>query len=294
VLGLVLVFCVVFFALAVILWAGTLGFQGLIYNEPASGLYWRGPLAGAALTLFVALWCVVACRSFDPTTQTQLPLDTLTRFQTSEAKQLDKFWSVTNNQEILFRKRNVGAYGIEYRDEQGNPWRKSDTAGIVKAILIEDDNKEKARFEPKLTPEGTFQRPSEPNWVARLFGAHTREAEAFPGYYEVGGRRSMDALGRVSVSYPGRWFLNILFNSVHLGIWFVCLWLLLRFQWPHALGLAIICWVVMTLVTLPMLFDRARDLAKERGRTVGRSARIEIRLPQPECRMCMMSPSLTT
>lgn len=250
-LGLFVIFGVVIFALAVLLWAGTLGLQGLVYSEPADKLFWRGPAAGAALGVFVAGWCLLNYRMYaddlqsDPT-QLQLPLDTVFRFQPTQTRAVDQFWSVKGEQETVFRKVGVGEHGIEYRDAQGNPWSKADTEAIVKAIIVEDGN-QKLRFEPNLGRDGKFT-----------------TKEAFPGFRAVNGRQYMDSLGRVSSFRWGRFVMNIFFNALHFGLWFVVLWLVLRFQWPHALGLAVVCWVVMTLAVLPMLFDRTREVARPR------------------------------
>jgi hypothetical protein len=279
-LGLVIVFCVVFFALSVILWAGTLGFQGLIYSEPASGLPWRGPAAAAVLTALFAVWCYLSFSNFDPRTETQLPFDTIFRFQPNKITQVDKLYAVKNGQETPFTKRNTGGKvgAAEFRDGQGNPWRRSDTTGITEAIIVEE-NGQRVTFVPKLASDGKTFPPT---------------AEAFPGYYEQGGRRVMVQLGQVSLFQWGVWFFNIVLNVAHFGLWFLCLWLVLRFQWPHALGLAVVAWAIVTLVLLPMLLDRTRDVAKERANPAPRAARMEMRLVQPEWRMCMMSPSLTT
>jgi hypothetical protein len=51
---------------------------------------------------------------------------------------------------------------------------------------------------------------------------------------------------------------------LHLIVWFLCLWLLLRFQWGHALGLACVAWLVLTFF-LPPLFKKTEDLAKQRA-----------------------------
>jgi hypothetical protein len=51
-------------------------------------------------------------------------------------------------------------------------------------------------------------------------------------------------------------FANLLLNFLHLGVWFACLWLLLRFQWGHALGFAVVLWLALTLTILPMLFTK--------------------------------------
>src|SRR5262249_18800386 len=72
-------------------------------------------------------------------------------------------------------------------------------------------------------------------------------------------------LGQVTLFYRGLWLLNIFFNLLHFAIWFVCLWLLLQYQWPHALGLAIVFWVVMTFLPLRMVLDRTKQIAQERA-----------------------------
>lgn len=188
-LGLVLIFLVFFFALSVILWAGTLGFQGLIYNEPAAGLHWRGPAAGAALTAFFALWCFVSYGNFDPRTETQMPLDTIFRFQPKKTTPVDKLWAVKKDKETLFKKRETGGTGgsAEFRDDQGNPWRRSDTTGITEAIIVEQDN-QRLTFLPRLNRDGTFK------------------SGEFPGYYEKGGRREMEQLGQVTLFRWGTCF----------------------------------------------------------------------------------------
>ena len=246
---LVLIFCVLIFALAVLLWAGTLGLQGLIYSEPAEKLFWRGPAAGLALGALIGVWCLLTYRMYADDLQTnpaqlQLPLDTVFRFQPTQTKVVDQFVSVKGDQETVFRKIAVGDRGVEYKDPAGNLWSKADTEAIVKAIIIEDGG-QKIRLEPKLGRDGKFT-----------------TTEPFPGYRAVNGRQYMDTLGPVSLFHRGRWLLNIVFNALHFGLWFIVLWLLLRFQWPHALGLAVVAWAIMTLAVLPMLFDRTRDLAR--------------------------------
>jgi hypothetical protein len=263
VLDLSFIFIVVLFYLVVILWAGTLGLQGLIYNEPAPALHWRAPVAGAALAAFVGAWCFLSYSMYSSElsanpNQAQLPLDTIFRFQPVRTRLVDKLWSVQDEKEIPFKKRDTGPHGVEYRDAKTNaPWKRSDPSGIVKAIIVEDENGQKMRFEPRLTREGNFVAP-----------------EAFPTYYEVGGRHYMDTLGRVSLFHRSLWFLNILFNIALFGVWFVCLWLVLNYQWPHALGLAVVLWVVMILIVMPMLFDRVRETASRRAVS---SPRVELR-----------------
>jgi hypothetical protein len=74
-------------------------------------------------------------------------------------------------------------------------------------------------------------------------------------------------LGRVSTFYAGRLILNLFLNFLHLLIWFIALWLLLRFQWPHALGLAIVLWAVMLLFIVPQVLKLAEDTARRNETT---------------------------
>src|SRR5262249_16234988 len=88
VLGLLITFLLVFRGLAILLWAGSLFFQGYLYSEPAAGLHWRALAAGAVLTLFLAFWCFLDYR--------QPGRYSATWFEpgTSEDQVFDKIWAV--------------------------------------------------------------------------------------------------------------------------------------------------------------------------------------------------------
>src|SRR5438132_7055790 len=62
VLTAILVLLVLGVALAVLLWVGTAAIQGNMYTEASPDLYWRAPAAALAISLFVALWCLLAHR----------------------------------------------------------------------------------------------------------------------------------------------------------------------------------------------------------------------------------------
>jgi hypothetical protein len=243
VLILVLVYLILFAALTVILWTGTLGLQGLLYSEPIGGLRWRAPAAASGVTLFLILWSLLDLVALDPN-QVEVPYDTIFRFNPTELYQVREFRSVKDNKETVFTRQ-----GAEYIDDNGNRWRRSDTDGIVKAIIVKDPRGEERRFEPQLTRDGKFK-PG---------------AEQFPGYYPVKGRGAMLQLGQVSVFRWGLFLANILLNALHLGVWFVCIWLLLRFQWVHALEAAVVLWVAATLIVVPMLLNTTQDVARDRA-----------------------------
>jgi hypothetical protein len=243
-LELALTLLVVFLLMTAVVWIVTRIGQALLYNDPVAGLLWRAPAVAAVLTGFVGFWCLLNYRSADSTDST-LPLETVFRFQPTQVTEVDRFWSVRQGKEILFKRYDTGRPGgYEFRDAGNSPWRKADTDYIMDAIVIEEDGR-RSRFEPKLNKQGQFV-----------------SQENFPPYYEVGGRRVMEQPGRVSVLHRGLWFLNIFLNLLHFGLWFVCFWLLLRFQWLHALSLTVVLWLVMTLVPLAMLFDKTLEAAK--------------------------------
>ncbi|MBL8792615.1 MAG: hypothetical protein JNM56_01790 [Planctomycetia bacterium] len=243
-LQLVLILLVVFVLMTAVIWGVTRIGQGLLYNDPVDGLVWRAPAAATVLTGFVGLWCLLNYSSLGPNDLT-VPLDTVFRFQPTQNKDVDRFWSVRQGKEILFKRYDTGRPGtFEFRDAGNSPWRKADTDYIMEAIVIEEDGR-RTRFEPELTKEGLFV-----------------SQENFPPYYEVGGRRVMEQPGRLSVLHRGLWLLNVLLNLLHFGLWFACLWLLLRFQWLHALGLAVVLWLIMTLFPLAMVLDRTLEAVR--------------------------------
>ena len=111
--------------------------------------------------------------------------------------------------------------------------------GIVVALLVKDRGKEQpTRFEATLQPDGTFRPRTENRY----------EAE--------GGKRYMDevALGKVyrvrSFAYLGNFFANFL----HLALWAVVLWAVMRFALSHAIGFGLLFWAVTMLVVQPTLF----------------------------------------
>jgi hypothetical protein len=254
VLVLILVLLLVAVVLGGFLWVGALFLQGYIYNEPTPGLVWRGPAAGGILTAFLALWCILDYRAA-PVGAIELPYDTLTRFSASEvfpAKPVQKFWAVKKGQEVEYVWQKPTQLGAgEYRDTTAakRPWSR-ESEGIVEAIVWEEDGK-KVRFNLDL-PGGKFKEGQ----LAR--------------YVEDGGQRRVLTeedvrRGQQTRFLWGRFVINILLNVLFLVAWFLCLWLLLRFQWGHALGLAVVLWVVATLAVVPAVLDRV--LAAKQPRT---------------------------
>jgi hypothetical protein len=246
VLGLLLTFLLVFLGIATLLWAGTLFFQGYLYSEPASGLYWRAPAAGAVLALFLALWCYLDYRHpgrynatwFEPSA--------------SDDEVFDKFWSVKGNRQILYQAHKSARGLIEYRDANGRPWSRSDAEGLVEAIIVENKDGQRLRFDAELTADKKFKAgPGEP----------IRYVEVEPPYRVM----TETAIGKLPVSHTSETLAKIVLSLFHLGLWFACLWVLLQFQWSHALGLAVVVWLALTLTLLPIIFTKTETAAQQRA-----------------------------
>jgi hypothetical protein len=249
---------------AALLWAGTAWLQGYIYNEPTQGLVWRAPAAGAAVMAFLAVWCLLNYRLADPAAE-DLPFDTLWNFSPTEtypAKPWPYFWSVKNGKETEYtlRKSPGGTGGIQYVDSRNEQWRRADSNGLVQAIIVPDGDK-KVRFELDLPPGGKFKE-GEP--------ARYKEGE---GQHRVLTENDVLA-GQMSRFRFGLFVANVVLNLLHLGVWFACLWLLLRFQWPHALGLAVVFWVVMMFVIFPPLLFQTKQAVKARAASAGQRAEV--------------------
>jgi hypothetical protein len=239
VLSLFLILLVVFVVLSLLLAAWTLFFQGYIYSEPVSAIYWRAPAAGAALTFFLLIWIILDYRSVEkPTDEGRYhPLHDLS---TRETERFDKLTILTRDH----KKVPYTWQGNQYVGKGGRPLPQRPPE-----IIATDKNGQDHVFKPKTDAKGNFQTE---NGQVR--------------YYEEGNpKHYMDetALGEITIFHFGWLVMGLLLNFGFLIVWFVCLWLLLRFQWPHALGLAFVAWLI-SLFVLPMILAQAEKVRKER------------------------------
>jgi hypothetical protein len=231
VLYLLLVLAITGLSLAALLWGGTRLIQGGLYEEPAEDLHWRGPAAAGAVTAFLALWCLLNYVAMEPG-QNDVPYNALFAITaTQDSPLVSEFWAEFPTGKEHYRRVSVGSNPPrhEYRRADDNRVWQTTRAREVQAIVVKEGDRE-TTFKP----------------------------EAGKGRYaEEGGRRYMadDALGRITTPRTGGLWVSLLLNVLHFVVWFVCLWLLLRYNWPHALGLAAVFWLVMTFV-VPTIFDK--------------------------------------
>jgi hypothetical protein len=220
-----------------VLWIGSVVLQGWLYNDVARRLPLRALGAGAVLAAFLTGWCAVYQN--DPGR-----FDTLTNFKTETLDgSYDEFLSVRTvnkkEQKPVRYVRRGGSNEFESA-ETGKLWNRSSADGMEVALLIKEKGKDQpTRFEANLDPKsGNFRPPEETRYEAD------------------GGKRYMDlsTLGKVyrvrSMAILGNLFANLL----HLAIWVVVLWLLMRFSLGHAIGIGLALWGVTMLVVQPALF----------------------------------------
>lgn len=256
VLGLILILLLIWLSLAVVLGAGSLWLQGYFYSEPTPGLVWRAPAVATVLTAFLALWAFLAYRglgNFDPLF-----------FTAATDKEYAYFYSVEKGKDrVRFEQVKGGGTfsGTKYVDRKRSPprpWSRYDSENrLVEAIIVEDAPGKEVQFNLVRPAGGSFKQ------------------EELARYVEEKGRRVMteDRMGRIESSGCGQVLIHLLLNLVHVGLWFVCLWLLLRFQWPHALGLAVAVAVVVALLVVPQVLERAVQAAPPKALLAsGRSA----------------------
>jgi hypothetical protein len=237
--GLVLIVVLVWIALMVGLAAGTVWFQGYIYSEPAEDLYWRAPAAGTVLALVVVLWSYLDYRS-----PGHYPA--LFDFVPKEETEFPELWALKDGKTTHYKARKDSAGQTEYRDANQQKLQTHRDAIIVK------ENGQETRFEAERNEKGQYK---------------TIPGQPFR-YLEKDGRDRVmteDYIGRVAEVRWGLTVANFMLSLVHFLAWFGCLWLLLRFQWSHALGLAVVFWLIMTLLVLPMILSRVEDVSRRRA-----------------------------
>jgi len=251
---LVLTFVLIWAGLVVLLWAGSVWFQAYIYSEPEPTLWWRAPAAGSALALFLALWGFLAYNSpgWFPALWDLSPTD---------RQEFAKLWIPTERQpsdrlsaedldsEPLrdYRVRRTAHGAPEYRDDFNRPLPTHPPAIVVEEG--DEEHREKHIFLPDMDEDETYYK--------------IKSGQALQYRDDLGRVMSEDRIGQISIPRWDRFFANFLFYVVFLAVWFVSLWLLLRFQWTHALGIAILCWLVMTVVVLPMLLTKVAAVAQQ-------------------------------
>ena len=237
-----IVFALLAFAIILFLWGGSLLMQGWLYQNPADHLPIRAVAAGVLLSGFLAFWCFLDTRNPGK-------YDTLFEFSPVEVTDHDSFETAmqkaAGEERILVYKKRPGSRGstIDFSDEKGHSWVKNTSDSKAVAVLIRDKDKpEPTRFKANLDDKGNFPRD-----LSQL--KYTDEA---------GRWMTADSLGRVHRHKTGVLLANILLNAIHFLLWWMALWVGLRFNIWHALGFGSCLWIFFLLIVQPVRFSLLR------------------------------------
>ncbi len=235
----VVILALLWLALVLLLWFGSAWFQDFLYSEPAAQLYWRAPVAGAILIGWLGFWCYL---DYKRPGRYPAPYD----FSASEKRSFDELWSMREGKKVQYKRSSAGkgAFGgrVEFK-ETSFPYR---TWQRSEAIIVMEDGAE-VRFEAERDKDNNFKVQT---------GSELR-------YVDPKGRvMTESSLGQL---YTFRWSVFFVFaflNLFLLVLWFACLWLLIRFQWAHALGLAAMFWLLSVALIVPMVLAKAEEAAR--------------------------------
>lgn len=234
--------------LTLLLTAWTMYVQAYLYTEPTPGVEWRGPAAAGAVMAVVLLWVVfdyAAPGRFRP----------LWEFSSSvDAKPFPELRVVNANGKEDVYKLRPGTRG-EYRLGGLSSGKQMPTRPL-EIIVVEDS--ERSVFKAELDAKGNFKQ--------RTTTAFGHESKQPVRYLDEKGRvMTEDSPGQLSSFRAGLFLGNVMLNAMLAAVLFVALWLLLRFQWPHALGQAAVLWLLLLLFVLPPILTRAEDVSRQRS-----------------------------
>lgn len=236
-------------SLTLVLWFGGAWLQDFLYSEPAAQLYWRAPLAALLLVLWVGFWCQLDYRHPG---RYPAPYD----FSATERKSFDELWSVREGKKVQYKRSAASKGGLggrtEYK-ETAFPYR---TWSRSESVIVQEDGNE-VTFEA--------ERDQDRNYKVQT-GRDLR-------YIDAKGRVMTE--GNLGQLYLFRWgtFLTYTFlNLVLLMVWFAVLWLLIRFQWSHALGLAALFWLASVLLFVPMMLAKVEEAARTQSAPPARTS----------------------
>jgi len=233
--SLALMLLLVWITLTLVLWFGSAWLQDFLYSEPAAQLFWRAPLAALLIVLWAGFWCQL---DFRHPGRYPAPYD----FSATERKSFDQLWAMREGKKVEY-KRTPGSKGRPEFKESSFPYR---TWTRAESVIVQEDGNEVV-FEA--------ERDKNHNYTIQP-GRDLR-------YVDARGRVMTEgSLGNLYTFQWGIFVTYALLNVVLLVVWFGALWLLLRFQWSHALGLAFIFWLASVLLVVPMMLAKAEEAAR--------------------------------
>jgi hypothetical protein len=230
------------FVVAVVLGAGTLLLQARFNESPPefTDLVWRAPAAGAAVALFFGIWCLFAYRSPGN-------FGSLFDFSAGQDTVFDELIVPRDGRKVVYKRERDPQGRLVYLDQARRPIASRPEKVIVK------ENGQEVEFLPERDERGMFK----------------TERGQFLRYLDSRKRVMLEGqLGQLTTPRTGLAIFNLFLNLFHLGVWFACLWLLMRFTWTQALGLAVALWLGVTLFAVSPLLGKCEALGKQRAQAV--------------------------
>lgn len=272
---LIVLLVVIGVVLTLLLSAWTLWFQAYIYTETTAGIVWRGPAAGAAVTVVLLVWVLLDYAA----------PGCYQSFWLASSSEDSEFFPelrvpTPGGKEEVYKLR-VGTRG-DYRIGGVSSGKALPTRPQEIIVL---EGSEKSVFKPERDDKGNFKQRSTTG-----FGRESKEPLR---YIDEKGRVMLESsLGQLTRFRTGLFVGNVLLHLLLLAVLFVALWLLLGFQWAHALGQAIVVWLVLLLFVLPHLLRQAEAIAQQRA--LARATAFQHPRPNGQTRSTPGSPSMTS
>jgi hypothetical protein len=155
----------------------------------------------------------------------------------------------------------AGAFRV---DGTGETFRLSTSSTMTSALVVPGPDGNPVRFRAemlapdakgKLVPLTDELAKGDPKGV--VYAPNMRFVEEKGSRY-IQAKQLDEHKGVMFVPSSGVVATALLLNIGHFVVWFLAIWLLLRFSWGHALGFSIVAGLVTMLVILPLLFKPNR------------------------------------
>jgi hypothetical protein len=249
---------------AILLYALSVVLQSYLYEQAASRMTLRAIASGLIAAGFLTFWVNVNCKA-----DVKDKYGTLFEFNTTATKNFDEFTAVRRHVhkgpdgKVLESRRPFVKLGSGYFENKDptKPLKLTTADYTVVAIEI-PDGEAKARFEAELfVADETKPGEVKPVAVADAPPDAKFSRETVRYFREANGRRYIEfsQLGTPgSIQSPSRaaFFGALALNLLHFVVWLAIFWLVLRFAFGSALGLAAGFGLTIMLFVMPILFER--------------------------------------
>jgi hypothetical protein len=233
-------------ALFVVFWGLSAFLQPYLYSEPASNLPARAVGAAVVVGLAVGVWTYANAKSdrkgkygplhdFDSTGTTDVYEFTAVR------QYADKGPDGMPKEEKAVFHRPEGQKSAAFTEEKtGKPFQLNTSTFKTMTLEVKDADGKVTKFEAVTDGKGNYVPDKR--------------------FDEKGTKRHLDADAPGVIYAPSTktMVFAILLNLANYLAWFAAFWLVLRFAFPHAAGLAVIFGLLTMLVVGPMMFERVR------------------------------------